>query len=207
MWVALAILAFLALLITVIWLLPVKVIIKNDEENQLILRYVFLFKTYGENPNPDDPLIKMLKKAGGVERLESETLRRNVRADGLRKTVSQSYSALIELLKELVALLRICTVTKLNVKIRIAEEEPDQAAIHYGLYCAATNTLMATLQSFLRIRKRGCAIDIASDFMGSKPEFRYHAELVVRFGQVLAAFWRVALAEAKRAAAEQDQPK
>ena len=52
MWIAIGIAGFIAVLITVILLLPVKVIIKNDENNELILRYRFLFKTYGENPDP-----------------------------------------------------------------------------------------------------------------------------------------------------------
>ena len=66
MWIALGIVGFLAALITVILILPVKVIIKSDGNDELYLRYKFLGKTYGEDPDPNDPIILMLKKAGGV---------------------------------------------------------------------------------------------------------------------------------------------
>ena len=208
MWIALLILALLSIIITIILLLPVKVIVKNDEQNVLILRYKLLFKTFGENPNPNDPIVKTLKKAGGVERLESATLQQSIRTDGLQKAVSDSYSSLVVLLKELVVLLKNCTVTQLNINIRCADEDPAQAAISYGIYNAATNTLLSVLDAFLRIRKRNCNIQISCDFHEHNTVFRYDVVLAVPFIRVLAAFWRAALAEARRTApTNQDQRK
>lgn len=204
MWIALAVLGFLAALITVIVLLPVKVIIKNDEKNELILRYKFLGKLYGEDPNPDDPIIKALKTATGVDRLEKKVLKQNVQTSGLQKTVTESYSMLVDLLKEVVALLKLCVVTKLQVKIRCAGDGADQVAIHYGECCAATHTLLNLLQSFLKIRKRTCDIDISCDFLGGEGSFDYHVILRTRVGRVVAALWRVAMAEAKRMKTQQE---
>ena len=203
MWIVLAIVAFLAALITVIVHLPVKIIIKNDEENALILRYKFLFKTYGENPDPNDPIVQMLKRLGGVERLEKTTLKRNVQSDGLQKTVTEGYSVLIDLVKEVVGLLKHCTVTTLQIKILSASDDAAQAAIRYGQYCAATHALLGVLRSCLKVRKRGCDIDISCDFLTEKSVFRYNVVLVIGFGRVLAGFWRAVLAEAKRMAAKQ----
>ncbi len=208
MQIALSILAFLAIVITVILLLPVKVLIKNDEQDNFILRYKWLFKTFGENPDPNDPIVKTLKKAGGVDRFEKASIQKNIHADGLQKTVSDSYTALIGLLKELLFLLKKCTLTRLNITIRCSSEEPDQAAIHYGLYNAATHTFLAVLSSFLRIRKRNCNIDIRCDFNKNDPIFRYEVILAIPFARILAAFWRVVLEEAKRVANKtEDQPK
>lgn len=203
MWIVLAIVAFLAALITVIVHLPVKILIKNDAENALILRYKFLFKTYGENPDPNDPIILMLKRLGGVERLEKTTLKRNIQSDGLQKTVTEGYSVLIGLVKEVVGLLKYCTVTTLHIKILSAGDDAAQTAIRYGQYCAATHSLLGVLRSYLKVRKRGCDIDISCDFLAEESVFRYNAVLVIRFGRVLAGFWRAVLAEAKRMAAEQ----
>ena len=74
MWIALGIIGFLAALITVILLLPVKVIIKNNENNELILRYKFLWKTFGERLDPNDPIIRTLKSLSGYERLERNVM-------------------------------------------------------------------------------------------------------------------------------------
>lgn len=203
MWVVWSILAFLAALVTVILLSPVKVIIKNDDKEGFILRYKLLYKTFGENPDPDDVIVKALKKSGGVTRLEKAAMQENIRSEGLQQTVSDSYEALIGILKELLFLLKRCTVTRLFIKIRCAEDEPDETALYYGLCNAATHTLLGTLSAFLKIRKRGCKIDIGYDFEGGTPLFRYEVILAVPFGRVLAAFWRLVLAEAKRVAAEE----
>ncbi|MBO5892529.1 MAG: hypothetical protein J6Q30_07465 [Oscillospiraceae bacterium] len=197
MWIVLGILAFLATLITVILLLPVKIIIKNDEQNELILRYKFLFKTFGEDPNPDSPIVKALLSATGVERLHVKNVQKNIQSDGLKKTVSASFSMLIDLLKEVVALLKYCTVTRLHIKIRSSGDDVDDAAIHYGQCCAATYSLLNILRSFLKVRKRGCNIDLGCNFF-EKSVFRYEVVLTIRTARVLGGLWRVAMAEAKR---------
>lgn len=207
MWIFLSILALLAVIITVILLLPVKVIIKNDENDILILRYRLLFKTYGEDPDPNDPIVKALKRAGGIDRLEKTTVQQNIHTDGLQKTLTQSYSLIIDLLKELLALLKKGTVSKLNICIQSADEDPADAAINYGIYQAATHTLVSVLQEFVKIRKRGRKINISCNFNAQKTFFRYHIVLNISFARVLAAFWRAAMAEAKRNAEETNQAK
>ena len=197
MWIVLGILAFLATLITVILLLPVKIILKNDENNELILRYKYLFKTFGEDPDPDDPIVKALLSATGVERLQTKNVQKNIQTEGLKSTISASFSMLIDLLKEVVALLKRCTVTRLRVPIRASGEDADDAAIHYGQCCTATYSLLNILRSFLKVRKRGCNIDLGCNFF-EKSVFRYEVVLSIRAARVLGGLWRVAMAEARR---------
>ncbi|MBQ7340928.1 MAG: hypothetical protein IJW41_02005 [Oscillospiraceae bacterium] len=198
MWIALGIVGFLAVLITVILLLPVKVIIKNNERNEFIFRYKYLFKTFGENPNPDDPIVKALKSATGVDRLNKVAVKENISAEGLLSTVKESFSMLVDLLKEVLKLLGRCKVSQLHITIRCTGDGADEAAIHYGECSAVVYSLFNIVRSFLKVRKKGCKIDVGCDFMGDKPVFRYDVVLKVRAGRVLGALWRVALAEAKR---------
>lgn len=207
MWIAFLILAILAIIIAIILLLPVKVIIKNDENDALILRYKLLFKTYGENPNPDDPIVQALTKAGGVDRFRKKNIQRNIQSEGLQKTVSDSYTALIDLLKELLGLLKKCTIIKLDVRILCADSDPSKAAINYGIYNAVTHTLLGALHSLVRIRRRKVNVDIRCVFDTQPSSFRYEAVLAVPFFRVVAAFWRAAVAEAKRTAKQSPQQK
>ena len=94
------------------------------------------------------------------------------------------------------------TVTRLHIKIRCTGEDPDRAAIYYGHACTATHTLLSALDSFVRIRRRGCNIDIRCDFLAEEPMFRYDTVVSFRFSRVLSALWRVTMAEAKRIAQE-----
>ena len=202
MWIALGIIGFLAALITVILLLPVKVIIKNDEQEPLILRYRFLFKTYGEDPDPNNPIVKALKTASGVDRLSKETLQESVRSGGLQKSITETFAVLKGLAKELWNLLKLCKVTKLYVAICCAGDDVDQAAIRYGACCTATYSFVNLLRSYFRVRERGCKVDITCDPFGEKTSFRYEVVLVVRVKQVLAGLWRTAMAEAERMGAQ-----
>ena len=198
MWIALGIIGFLALLITVIILLPVRIIIKNDENNPLILRYKLLGKTFGEDPDPNDPVVRTLKTATGVDRLDKAAAQQSIRKDGLKKTVTETYKTLADLLKEVVVLLKICTVTRLHVSIVCAGDGADEVAMHYGQCCTATYSLLNVLRSLVKVRKRGCKIDIRSDFLGGESSFRYDVELTVRVGRVISSLWRVVMAEAAR---------
>ena len=198
MWIALGIVGGLAAIITVLLLLPVKVILKNDEHNLLIFRYKYLFKTFGEDPNPDDPIVKALKSATGVDRLNKVSVKESINTDGLLKAVKESFSMIVDLLKEVLKLLGRGKVSKLQVTIRCTGDGADEAAIHYGEACAAAYSLLNLLQGYVKVRKKGCNVDIACDFMGDKPVFRYNLEVKFRASRVLGALWRVALAEVKR---------
>lgn len=206
MWIFLGILGFLAALITAILMLPVKVIIKSDENNELYLRYKFLGKTYGEDPDPNDPILVMLKKAGGVTRLEKKSLQASVKSGGLQKTVRDSFQLILDLLKELLGLLQYATATRLHVTIRSGGEDAAETAIRYGQYCALAHGFLNVAQGFVKIRKKGCKLDIGCNFFG-EDVFTYDILLVVRFNHVLAGFWRAVLAEAKRMAPPPSQPK
>ena len=80
MWIFLGILLFLAVLITVILMLPIYVIIKTDQNGELIIRYRFLFKTYGENPDPNNKIVKTLKEASVLRRLKKILYRQTLKS-------------------------------------------------------------------------------------------------------------------------------
>lgn len=199
MWVIPAILAFLAALIVTILLLPVKIILKNDENDPLILQYKLLWKTFESDKDSDEnPIIKALKTASGLGRLEKDKLETDVRDQGLQKTLSQSYSMIIDLLKELISLLKHATVTRLHITIRCTGDGADKAAIHYGQCCTVTYGLVNALRNLIKVRKKGTKVDIGCDFFGDKPLFRYEVILSVRVWYILGALWRVVMAETKR---------
>ena len=72
MWIFLGILAFIIILIIAILLLPVYVILRSDENGEVYLRYKILFKTFGEDPDPNNPIIKTLLDASGISELKGD---------------------------------------------------------------------------------------------------------------------------------------
>lgn len=203
MWIALGIIGFLAALITVIILLPVKVILKNNEQDGFILRYKFLGKIYGEEPDPNNPIIKALKVSSGLDRLSKENISQSIRTDGLPQGISESYDVLKDLLKEVWRLLKLCRISRLRITIRTTGKDAAQAAIHYGEACAVTHAFLSFLQYYFRIRKRDYKVDIACDFFGDQPVFYFDMILSTYVGRVLKGLWRTVMAEAKRMRAQQ----
>ena len=202
MWIVLCILGFLAALIAAFLLLPIKLIIKNDEQNQFSLGLKFLFLTFGDqskskNKESNKSIAKAFLSATGIERLQTKNVQKNIENDGLKKTVSASFAMLTELLREIASLLRRCTVSRLHIKIRASGDDVDDAAIHYGQCCAATYSLLNILRSFLKVRKRGYNIDLGCNFF-EKSVFHYEVVLSFRVFRVLGSLWRIALAETHR---------
>ena len=121
---------------------------------------------------------------------------------GLKKTLKENYNMLVELCKELLRLLGYCSVSRLHITIRSAGEDVDDAAIHYGACCTATYGLLNVLRGFMKVRERGCKIDISCGFFETESVFQYDVVLITRVGRVLAGLWRTAKEELRRREAQ-----
>lgn len=200
MWIFLSILLFVSLLITAILMLPIYVTIKTDENGEFYFRYKILNKTFGENPDPNDPLVKILKSASGISRLEKDSLKTNIEKTSLLKTVKESFSLIVDLLKELVGLLKYCKAKVFKLNIVCADTDAAEAAIAYGQCCAIVSPVLGYLSSLINIKPSGKDINILCDYNSDNSSFYFETVLVVRLCRVLAALFRAIIAEAKRIA-------
>ena len=201
------ILGALALLITVICLLPVYVYIFYDEENSLQLRYRLLWKVFGEDPNPDNPVLKLLKELSGVAKFDSvKSIKKTVSDSGVSHTLKQVGDVLISLLRQLVWLLPRCRVRKLELRAICAEGEPDEAALEYGKLCAAVYPIVGIVDNIIPINRRKLRLDLRCDFEAEKSDFALTAVIRARLGTALRALWHIVLDEAKAEAESKNMP-
>ncbi len=198
MWIFLGILAFIVILITVILLLPVYIIFKSDDDGELMIRYKILFKTFGEDPDPNQPIVKALKEISGVSRLSKEKLQKSAKASSWFETLKDSFSLIVGLLKRLLALVKICKIKVLRINIVCAEGEPDKTAINYGTCYAVISPILNFLHSSMKVRSRGESINISCDFESSESSYDYEVVLTIPFYKVVDALLRAAFDEAKR---------
>lgn len=205
MLIFLSIVAGLAVVITALLQLRVYVIIKNDEKNNLLLRAKFLHLTFGEKADPNNPTVKAIKRTAGIDRFEKEYLEANLKESGLSATVSESCQILAALLKEVAGLLKYCTVKKTMVHIVCASGDAAEIAMRCGKCSAVVYPLLGLLSSLMNVKRKGCDVDIRGDFEGGEEVFRYDFLISVSLGHVLAAFFRVAYAEARRQAQENEE--
>lgn len=200
MWIFLGILLFLVCIITVILLLPVYVIIKSNADDSFYFRYKFLGKTYGENPDPNDPIVKTLKSASGISRLEKDAIKKNIRDNNLIKTLREDFTLVVDLLKELLGLVKRCKAKVFRLEIVCANSDAAEAAIKYGTCCAVAYPLLGYLRSLIRIKSSGEEVNISCDFNSDESRFSFETILVIPVYRVLGAFLRAAFKEAKRLA-------
>lgn len=196
MWIFLGIVAAIALIITVILLLPVYVVVKSDEQGQLMLRYKFLHMTFGENPDPNNPIIRVAKEITGLSKTDKEVFRSNVKKSGVVITVQDTLRVLLSLLREVVKVVKYCTLTKLELNIVCTGDDAADAAIGYGKCCAAVYPFIGFIGSVMKIKKRGQNIGLRCDYNGGDGEFSYHAVIRIRVCRVLAALIRIVYKEA-----------
>lgn len=202
MWIFLGIIAFILLLITAILLLPVYVIIKTDETGEVIFRYKILFKTYGENPNPDNPIVKALVKTSGLERLRKEQFKESAMRGTVLDALGENVSLILGLLKHLLGLLKRCKVKVLKLNVICAEGDAAETAIYYGQSCALVYPLVSFIHASLKVRKKGEKVAIICDYDGQESYYELETILVVRVFRVLGAVLRAGIDEAKRMAQE-----
>ena len=203
MWILMDIVAFIVLLITVILLLPVYIIIKTDQNGEIIFRYKILSKTFGENPDPNNPIVKTLKNITGVARLDKEKLKENATKGNLLDTVSESISLIMGLLKRLLGLLKHCKVNVLKVKIVCGESCVAQAAVNYGICWALISPLLSFIHSSMKIREKGESIEVFCNYETPDSHYEFETVLVVRVFRVLAVLLR-AVADEKRRVSKKD---
>lgn len=184
-------------------MLPVYIIIKTDQNGELIFRCKFLNKLYGENSNPNNPIVKTLKDASGVSRLKKDKLKDSVKSGGLSDTVGESLSLIISLLKRLITLLKYCKIKTLKIKIICAEGDAAETAISYGKCYSVVSPIIGFLCSTMKVSKKGKDISINCDYSKHKGSFEFETIVLVRLLRVIIALFLVAVDEAKRKSIQQ----
>lgn len=203
----LIILLILVLIVTAILMLPVDIIIKSDEKGELIFRYKFLFKTYGENPDPNNPIIKAVKKTTGIDKLEVGEIKKKLKESSYVPTALETINILKGLLGELGHILKHFSARLFKIDVKCAADDAADAAINYGQYCALIYPLTAGLGVFIKIPKRARKINIAISPEVEKDKIEYEIIIRVKVVRVLWAFFRVSYKEAMRNLENGEVPK
>lgn len=137
------VLAAFLLLIAVILLLPVRVIIKYGDGDEVKLLYRFLGKTFGENPDPNNIIVKSAKKLTGISRFDSiGTVKGSIEDMGVSATAGQIADILMSLLGRVVWILKYCVAERFFIKAVCAGDDAADAAMEYGAVCAVVYPLV-----------------------------------------------------------------
>ncbi|MBP5618226.1 MAG: hypothetical protein J6X61_03650 [Clostridia bacterium] len=176
------------LLIAVILALPVSVILLRDGERPFLILYRFLWFTFGEEPDPDNPVTKAAVKVLGLDRLESvDKLKQETDRNGVAETAGDLALVLKELLGRVIWILPRCKVKTLRIRSISAGEDAAAVAMDYGMVCAVVYPLIGWIESALRVSRRGKKVEIGCDYDAEESTFEMNVRLSVRIWTVLLA--------------------
>lgn len=180
------VLAVIILLIAVILMLPVDVLFQADGTNGFRILYRFLGKVFGENPDPNNPIVKSLKETLGISHLDSvKSIQKTVESHGAGVTLRETLDTLILLIDRVIWLLKYCRVPKCHITSVSGGED---AAMEYGIACAAVYPLVGYLENKTWLRKRGLKLELRCDYSLAESVFEMDVAVRVRIFPVLRAF-------------------
>ncbi len=197
-WILLAILLLVVALITVILLLPFSFIITTDEKGELLLLFKFLNKTFGQNPDPNQPIIKTLKELSGINRLDTKNIKPGSKKGDFLNSLREYMSLVLKLLKELFKVIKGCKVKQLNIDIVCAEDDAAETAITYGVCCAVISPVIGLIHNTMKVNEKNEQVNISANFDNQNSSLNFKIILVTRVYKLLAALIRLIIDETKR---------
>lgn len=188
--ILIGILIGLAILICFVLLLPVRINLKNDEENNFIFKIKILFFSI---PNQNSQLEKTVKERAGAKK-EPKTVKKN----GILETVKESKDLIIAALKELINLLHKCTVRKIYLDILCSGKDAAETAIKYGSCCSLVYPLSSFIDSLMKPKYKKQQINIRSNFETNEEHFKYEIEISVKIISLLISLIKIAWQKVKK---------
>lgn len=191
------VLAVIILLIAIILMLKLKLIVSYGRQNGLTVLYRILFFTFGQNPNPDSAFSKKIKKMLGIDKIESaDAIKQSVEEKGVSDVIQRIATIVTLLAGRIFWLLNYCKIHKLRIFAVCADEDAADAAIDYGLVCAAVYPFTAFLTSNIKTAKNAEDISVLCDFEGEK-QLQFDLTVSVRIIHILRALLHNSMAKAE----------
>lgn len=200
------ILAAIPALILIFLLLRVKIMFSYTPENEPKLYIKLLFFTFGKkkkDPKKDNKtkkpskiLLKIQKRLGIDVFASGEALKQNVDESGISGTAEKVATVISLLAGQIFWLLKRFRLDKLRILAVCGGGDAADAAMDYGLVCAAVYPLAGYLTSNIRTAKNADDVQIVCDFDGD-PHFEFDLFVSVRIIHLVRAVLRNANAVAE----------
>lgn len=126
----------------------------------------------------------MLMDILGLPQLRSAAAAKSaVKQDGILETIRAVLAAIRSLFGRIGRLMKKGVFKHFDLTIRVADEDPAEAALRYGQICAAAYPLLHFLENILRFRRR--RVEILCDDELSQTQVEFSAQLNYRLWHIL----------------------
>ena len=207
------VLAVITLLILFILSLKIRLRFIFDTENGSKFLVKILFFTFGgkknekpekeeEKDKKESAFVKWFKKKLGIDVLiDGESLKQSADEKGVSGTVNKITTVISMLFGQIGWLLKRFCIHKLRIIAICGGDDAADAAMDYGLVCAAVYPLAGYLDTNLKSDKNAQDIQIGCDFEGNA-HFEFEIYVSVRIIHILRALYNSAVMNAELASEE-----
>ena len=179
----LTVVGILFILILIILLLPVKFIIRNDDENRFYFRVKFLWFSFGDSKKTK----KGAHQKSGIEQLELESLKARVQRDGITETLTVAAKIIKTVFKRLERVIEHGRVNRFDFIVVCSAKDAAQTAIRYGSCCAIVYPLLGFINSIIKVNPKNRNIDVSCKYGDVSEVLRYNFIISVRIFYLLVA--------------------
>lgn len=172
------ILILIIVVIGIIFLSNISLKIQFDKEGVIVIRYLFLKFKYVIYGDKEIKLVKKKKVANFNKKKPVDNKQNNggyvseiYKKYGIVDGTAEILSIVQKLLSSLLNLLSKCTISKLNINLKVVGDDPADAAINYGAVCAVAYPFIGGLSAITNIKKPN--VNIFVDYDAHKPEFDF----------------------------------
>ncbi len=189
----------IALLIFTVLMLDLKVFFAFDTNGRVELYAKILFYKFYDFNNKKEPskFGSYLKRIFGIETLtDTEGLKQDVQESGVSGTANRVITILSLLAGQILWLLARVRIKKFHLLAICGGDDAADAAMDYGLVCAAVYPFVGYLESTAKFAKKANDIQVGCDF---ENEASFETEIIakIRIIHVLRAVIKNALANAE----------
>ncbi len=208
--IVLAVITILILLILSIRI-RLNLVFSTENESKLLVKVLFFtFSNKKEEKKEDNKkkekkesaFLKWFKRKLGIDVLtDSESLKQNANEKGISGTVNKITTVVSLLAGQIGWLLRKFRIHRLHILAICAGDDAADAAMDYGLVCAAIYPLVGYLETNLKTDKNAQDIQIGCDFEGNA-KFDLDVYVSIRIIHILRALFKSAVMNAELASEE-----
>lgn len=165
------------LIIGVIILLPVDVVFLDDEKEGFKIMLRFLGKLYGEEPDPDNKILKEITKVTGADKLlDKKKVQSSLDSKGVSLTAREMLNMLKLFLGRVIWILPKGKLSKMDINY-VCGGDAAEAAIEYGIACATLYPITAMIEDRVKTKRNASNVRLKCDFDAEKSLFNMDIEL------------------------------
>lgn len=180
------VLAILLFLFGILLVSAVKLKIYLSENGYIVIKYLFFRFKYDFY---DDKIKKVKKcsvkekKAATATKEKEGYFKKIYTEEGIVEGTVKLFSTIQYIISKILDLIIECKVENLILNIKVASEDPAQAAIFYGGVCAVAYPALGILNGIVDIKKQN--VSITADYKSEKIEAKFVVLIKLRVFKVI----------------------